>query len=82
MIARRLGISVHTAKFHVASLLTSSTRLDVPMPSPTRRGVVSLTCDHKLSSFHVPVASQAGSRASRKCAASNGSIIEPGTSVI
>ncbi len=40
MIAQRLGISVHTAKFHVGSLLD---KLDatgrLPTPWPMRRGV-------------------------------------------
>jgi DNA-binding NarL/FixJ family response regulator len=39
-IARRLGISVHTAKFHVGALIESSMRSGVPMPSPTQRVVV------------------------------------------
>ena len=40
-IARRLGISVHTAKFHVGQLSTSSTPPAVQTPSRTPRGLVS-----------------------------------------
>ena len=49
VIARRLGISVHTAKFTSPRCWTSSMRLGAPTPSHTPRGVVSLTCNCQIS---------------------------------
>ena len=54
VIARRLGISTHTAKFHVASLLDKL--LGAPTPSPTRRGVVSYRIAGKTSLLQIRVA--------------------------
>ena len=53
VIARRLGISVHTASSTSPRFWTSSMRLGAPTPTPRRRGVVSLTFDRQGLDYFV-----------------------------